>query len=215
MDCFYVYVYYKAVTMEPIYVGKGTGDRYLKHLESSLLAGHTLFYRKLYAMLSRDDLPIIKIYKNNLSEIEAFQLEERLIKHWGRLDLGTGCLCNHTNGGEGQSGRICLEDTRTKIACTKIGSEQSIDTRIKMSKPHSEAAKLKKRETATIDKGRRICSINIEGKVVRIFESINAATRRFGYDASSICHVLDGSKKSCGGYFWRDAQESDVPLLVD
>jgi len=42
-----------------------------------------------------------EILLNNISWEEAIEEEKRLIKKYGRKDLGTGCLVNMTKGGEG------------------------------------------------------------------------------------------------------------------
>jgi len=44
------------------------------------------------------------ILHENLSYEEACNVEVKLIAKYGRRDLGTGCLCNLTNGGEGKNG---------------------------------------------------------------------------------------------------------------
>jgi len=48
------------------------------------------------------------------TEADAFEMEELLISMIGREDLGTGTLFNHTNGGEGSSGRVVSEQERAK-----------------------------------------------------------------------------------------------------
>lgn len=68
----------------PWYAGKGSGKRaYVQHEH---------FYPP-------KDRSCILIFPR-ASEAEAFATEIELIRNWGRLDIGTGCLHNHTDGGE-------------------------------------------------------------------------------------------------------------------
>jgi hypothetical protein len=84
----------------PFYVGKGCGGRYRdmsgrkhnKHLYNKItqqrrLKGHVVNFTKFIS--------------TNLSEQQALDLEIKLIKEYGRLDIGTGILLNATEGGDG------------------------------------------------------------------------------------------------------------------
>ena len=55
------------------------------------------------------------------TEAEAFALEIYTIDLYGRKDLGTGCLRNLTNGGEGNAGAIVSVATRCKMRAAKVG----------------------------------------------------------------------------------------------
>jgi hypothetical protein len=106
MDNFYVYMYLRANNSEhgaagtPYYVGKGRGNR---------------AYSKNRKITRRPTDPSrIVFVAIGLTEQEAFQEETRLIKQHGRIDLGTGCLRNRTDGGEGQSGRLVTEEERKR-----------------------------------------------------------------------------------------------------
>ncbi len=70
----------------------------------------------------------------HISEEEAFEAEKFLISYYGRKDLGTGCLRNKTNGGEGPSGYRHSETSIKKMKEMKLGKHLSIETREKMSK---------------------------------------------------------------------------------
>jgi len=88
---YYVYLFLRAVADEygvartPIYVGKGSG-------------------RRAYSESNRPvrrpkDKTLIVIVKAHLAEKAAFALETKLIRRYGRIDIGTGCLANLNDGG--------------------------------------------------------------------------------------------------------------------
>lgn len=117
MNDFYVYVYldqrfkgnyvYKDIVFpfKPFYVGKGTRRRSKVHTCPSLLKSKTL-KSSIIKAIKREigELPINLIAFDNLTEKKALQIEKKLIKHFGRADMKTGILANHTDGGEGVSG---------------------------------------------------------------------------------------------------------------
>jgi len=96
---YYVYLYLRE-NGTPYYCGKGKGKR---------------AYRKGASKT-------IKFVAIHLSESEAFILEKRLIKLYGRKDLGTGILNNKTDGGEGSSGAIRSKEWRLRVSNTKKGT---------------------------------------------------------------------------------------------
>ena len=99
MNNFYVYQYIRE-DGTPYYIGKGTGNRaYIKKRGRP------------------NDLNRIRIVKSGLSEYDAHQLEIKLIRLYGRKDLGTGILINLTDGGEGLSNPST--ETREKLAESK------------------------------------------------------------------------------------------------
>lgn len=112
---FYVYVYFDPVTREPFYVGKGTGKRAWDHLKETYYknGSKTRRHTKIKKIHRLGRNPIIHIVYDNLMEQEAFQKEMSLIAHYGRLDNGTGCLTNLSDGGEGDRGRRFCIDKKT------------------------------------------------------------------------------------------------------
>ncbi len=86
----------------PYYVGKGSGRRVTQKTGRSVAA-------------PREQSNIV-IVAQNLSESSAFALEVALIAQYGRIDNGTGCLRNGTNGGDGASGLIHSEETKQHLS---------------------------------------------------------------------------------------------------
>ena len=121
MNNYYIYIYldprkigrycYEDVCFlfEPIYVGKGKNGRYKR-----IYGRNPIFKNKINKIKRLEIEPIIfKLYET-LSEQQSFELETKLIKGVGRIDLGTGPLVNMTNGGEGTSGYKHTEDELEK-----------------------------------------------------------------------------------------------------
>jgi len=88
---------------EPIYVGKGKDNRYEQHWGLNDLS-NKFFERKLWKIKRKNLIPTIFI-RENLTEDKAYKLEKTLIKIIGRNDFNEGPLCNHTKGGDGNSGK--------------------------------------------------------------------------------------------------------------
>ena len=93
---FYVYIYYHPITKQPFYVGKGSGDRYKKHLIET--KDTTENYKKWAYIQGLRNLglePIIEKVFNTANEEIAYNEEERLIRYYGRQGIDKdGILTN-------------------------------------------------------------------------------------------------------------------------
>lgn len=194
MNDYYVYGYSDPTSSDPFfYIGKGKGRRAYKHLEINLRNGKTYFYNKLNKLLGNGIDPIIIFFQTGLNEHEAINLEINLVTKYGRCDIGTGYLCNHTIGGDGGPD-------------ASIGHDASFDTRIRQSRSQINRPKEiteKQRESKIKSQGRAVNAIScLTGEIVMSFECVNSVKRK-GIDPSSVCRVLSGRQKSSGGYFWQ------------
>lgn len=110
---FYVYVYRDprpSKNNQPVYVGKGTGDRDLSHWSRG---SHNKPFQDFISHLKQRGLVATceRVFETK-NEEEAFAKEMQLIELYGRRDTKTGSLFNRTAGGEGPTGHIRTEEQR-------------------------------------------------------------------------------------------------------
>ena len=167
MNSFYTYAYLRE-DGTPYYVGKGTGDRWkLKHRQGFI------------KVPSADRVLFLK---EDLTEAQAFAHERYMIAVLGRKDLGTGCLRNLTDGGEGTSGRLYSEETKAKLrAAHKNGNRVYNDRKLSEETKAKLSAATKKQ---LAEKGHpRAKPVEIDGVV---YPHAVAAAKALGVSKSTI-----------------------------
>ena len=138
---YYVYAYLRN-DGSPYYIGKGKGKR-------------ASTKRKGEIPCPKNANQIIFL-ECHLTEIGALSLERRMIRWYGRKDLGTGIFRNLTDGGDGASGIVRSEDWKRKNRERQLGIKKPIiseknkisllgnkNARGNKGKPKSEEHKLK------------------------------------------------------------------------
>lgn len=123
---FYVYVLCDPRRADkPFYVGKGSRDRCKSHLNETYQ--NTSNRRKWckIAAIKKSGLEVtIKKIKEDLSETDAYELEELLIKKYGRIGYDPGGILTNiceSSRPPSAKGRIISENTRKKHSERQLG----------------------------------------------------------------------------------------------
>jgi hypothetical protein len=171
---FYTYLWFRENAL-PYYVGKGKGDR------AFISEGHGVHRPKDRARI---------LVQNWESEEKAFEMEKWWIAFYGRKDLGTGCLRNLTDGGEGPAG--FSENTRKKMSDSTRASFALGRVHGMLGKKHSEEAKRKNSEAhlgkKKSEEACRKLSISLKGhKVSKITrKKISASNMGHGFAEETL-----------------------------
>ena len=148
---FYVYVYFDPRNGQPFYVGKGQNDRHLDHLRDAEKITESENFnkdnnqRRLHKInsIKRDGYePIITFYSKDLTEEQAYDLEDFLILVWGRKDFDEhGILFNILESGRrspcisgsdhyafgkpgNMTGKKLTKRQREKVSESKLGKKR-------------------------------------------------------------------------------------------
>jgi hypothetical protein len=128
MNTFYTYIYKDpSRNNEPIYVGKGSGNRAYWHWSKK-----SIWKKKKHPFLQRLDhmhlkgvKPIIEFLCNEVDSELALFVEKEAISLYGRKDLGKGSLLNLTDGGDNPPSRLGKKNgEKWREAISKINTPE-------------------------------------------------------------------------------------------
>jgi hypothetical protein len=210
---FYVYVHRKSTDGSVFYVGKGKGRRAWNKSQRN---------RYWHSTVNKHGYTVSIVFRFE-SEMCAFSFERALIKLYGRFNL-----CNLTDGGDGVSGMVHSDiskskmsgprpnakiylrgksmslEMKEKLALAKLGKKQSIEHAAK-----SAMAKIgKKQPISAVEKVASLKRVSIYNSTGEIFESVTLAAKklsdRTGKNVSqgTISMALCGKRKTAYGFSW-------------
>jgi hypothetical protein len=160
---YYVYMYIDPRDNLPFYVGKGKDNRLKKHLSETFEnTENRRKYAYIQGLRNKGIEPIIKKIKENLSQEDAYEFEEDLIRHYGRKDLDTnGILTN-----------ICIDNRPPVITGEKhhqfgkaIITYHTEETKKKISDAHKGRPSMKKGTTCSEETKERMSNAQ-KGRII-------------------------------------------------
>jgi hypothetical protein len=175
---YYVYAYLRKSDSTPYYIGKG-------HSSRAFASAHNV-------KVPIDKKRIVFI-ECNLTNVGACALERRLIKWYGRKDIGTGILRNLTDGGDrGTSGMRHSDETKKKISSSNKGKINSPEAIEKM-KESKKGKKIK--HSASFKQGQKPWNIKYRLKVINplgkisYYDSVGEYEKISGYKQRNIYYL--------------------------
>jgi len=139
-NIFYVYCLIDSKTNMPFYIGKGHGNRMYNHeksVEKSKIPNNNKYlFNKIKKIKNSGYNILYKKILENVDESTALKEEISQIKFFGRNNMGTGILCNLTDGGDGI--KNLSDESRNKLKYKKSDSHRKKLSESHMGKKLSE-----------------------------------------------------------------------------
>lgn len=213
---YYVYRHIRLDKNIPFYIGMGSKP-------SVQYASVTKEYSRAFTMLQRS-LLWNKIYEktNKIISVEILyesddydniKLKEiEFIKLYGRIDLGTGTLCNLTDGGEGMRGLVFTETHKNRISESNSKYTRSPETRKKISDAIKRIGissdQKQKAFAGRLKNFKAIIQLTKAGEFVKEWSYIAIASKALGISGAHIGRCCKGERKTIGGFRWEYKKQS-------
>src|SRR5437868_46517 len=128
---YYLYRHIRLDTNEPFYIGIGTKfSKRPKSFKSEYQRAHSFQRNDLWFKITNKSKYDIEILFESNNRNVIIEKEKEFIKLYGRIDLETGTLANHTDGGDYNEGAIKSRKTIEKW--TKTMNSLHKEGKIKM-----------------------------------------------------------------------------------
>lgn len=186
------YVYKHTFINGTVYYGKGSGNRINVNKRN----------RYWTALFKKYGEPVREYLHTDITEIEAFRLEEAYIKNSSAAGIA---ICNLSSGGEKSAvGHMHTTETKVRISQKLKGVSKSVSTKIKMSEALRKAYK-----TASCFLDIRNCNrkavlqFTKDNILVMEYSSIQEAFQKTKINPGNISSVCNNKLKTAGGFYWK------------
>lgn len=204
---FYVYILIDPRNNLPFYVGKGIRHRAFMHLKLYKSDTHNkLRLHKIKKLIKMQLLPIIQIYKENLEEQEALDIETELIKKYGRICDNSGILTNFLI-----DSRSIFGENNPNFG-NKWSNEQKENLRNKkLGKIGHKHTEEHKKYMSSIQPKHSFYSVDSNTCEVKKWESLSQFIKFFGLkDASGIIQSLHNYSCKIKNYYLRELDYNNI-----
>jgi hypothetical protein len=180
--CLYFHYYNNQI----IYVGVGSEKR-----PHNIKWGKSKYYRNFINKYGLDNIKV-KIHLDNLTENEAFFLEEEYILFFGRKGIDkNGILLNRSEGGKtSNSGTqpFMSDEWRKAIGDGNRGKSK-----------HNNKGK----KSISDKNSKAVSQCDLEGNIIKEYKSQWDAHLETGINHKGINNVVVGVAKTAGGFIWK------------
>lgn len=177
----YVYRHIRLDKNEPFYIG-------ISNINDDYKRAHKKTCRnKHWTNIIKNTNYDVDILIDDLTIEQAKEKEKEFISLYGRVDLGTGCLVNLTDGGEGILNMNENSELRNKLSKAAIGKKMTNEAKKKM----GDNQKLP------------VLQYDLDGNFIKEWDGVIDATKEIGKYSANIIRCCRGKFKQAYGFIWK------------
>lgn len=184
----YVYRHIRLDKNVPFYIGISKKDDGFKRAYDKNGRG------KIWKDITNKTNYEVEILKYDITYQESINTEIELVSLYGRIDIGTGTLCNHTSGGEGLNSPN--NEVREKLA-SYLRGKTPYNKGIPMPK-NQYAEMLSRVESQKI----KVAKYSIDGNLIKVYDSVIGAAKSNKLNQGSITNCCKKNGSFYGGFVW-------------